>query len=87
MAPIARRVRQEAGVPVAVGWMIDAPADADRLIRDEQADLFIPARAVLAEPHWPYRAAQELGLAAPHDVLPPQYAAWLKRRIVTRDAA
>ena len=87
MAPIARQVREQADVPVAVGWMIDSPADADRLIRDGQADLFIPARALLAEPHWPYRAARELGVDQPQDVLPPQYAAWLKRRVVTRDDA
>lgn len=86
MAPIAQRVRREAEVPVAVGWMIDTPQEAERLIRDEQADLFIPARALLAEPHWPYRAARELGREAPQDVLPPPYAAWLKRRIVTRGA-
>lgn len=86
MAPVARQVREATGMPVSVGWMIDDPQQADRLIRDGDADLFIPARALLAEPHWPYRAARELGLDAPHTVLPPQYGAWLKRRVVTRSA-
>jgi 2,4-dienoyl-CoA reductase-like NADH-dependent reductase (Old Yellow Enzyme family) len=86
MAPVARRVRHEAQVPVSVGWMIDTPQQAERLIRDGDADLFIPARALLAEPSWPYRAAQELGAADPCALLPPPYAAWLRRRVVTRDS-
>ena len=86
MVPVARRVREEAGVPVSVGWMIDSPQEADRIIRDGSVDLFTSARAILAEPSWPYRAAMELGVDAPYSVLPDQYAAWLKRRIVTRGA-
>lgn len=100
MVPIARRVREEAGVPVSVGWMIDSPKDADRIIRDGSVDLFTSARAILAEPSWPYRAASELGMETPQDVLPTQYAAWLKstprskpllrgdpgRRVVTRES-
>lgn len=86
MAPVARRVREEAGVPVSVGWMIDSPKEADRIIRDGSVDLFTSARAILAEPSWPYRAASELGVETPQDVLPTQYAVWLKRRIVTRDS-
>jgi 2,4-dienoyl-CoA reductase-like NADH-dependent reductase (Old Yellow Enzyme family) len=80
MLPIARRVREEARVPVSVGWMIEQPKEADRAIREGDIDLFIPAHALLAEPSWPYRAASELGLPAPQSVLPPQYAAWLKPR-------
>ena len=87
MAPIARRVREEAGVPVAVGWMIDTAQSAERLLRDGDADLFIPARAVLADPHWPYHAAQSFGLEQPQNVLPSQYAAWLARRVITRSEA
>ncbi|MGQ0620321.1 MAG: NADH:flavin oxidoreductase/NADH oxidase [Panacagrimonas sp.] len=84
MVPVARRVREEAGVPVSVGWMIDSPQEADRIIRDGSVDLFTSARAILAEPSWPYRAASELGIETPQDVLPTQYASWLKRRVVTR---
>lgn len=86
MVPVARRVREEASVPVSVGWMIDSPQHADRILRDGSVDLFTSARAILAEPSWPYRAAIELGVETPQDVLPTQYAAWLKRRVVTRDA-
>lgn len=86
MVPVARRVREEAAVPVSVGWMIDSPQHADRILRDGSVDLFTSARAILAEPSWPYRAAIELGVETPQDVLPTQYAAWLKRRVVTRDA-
>ncbi|HWA91501.1 MAG TPA: NADH:flavin oxidoreductase/NADH oxidase [Rhizomicrobium sp.] len=79
MAPFAERIRREAGIPTAVGWFVMEPAQADAIVADGQADLVMLARAELGDPHWPYHAAQALGVAAPHDVLPPQYAHWLKR--------
>ena len=80
MAPFAERVRREAQIPVAASWFITEPAQADALVRDGQVDLVMLARAELSDPHWPYHAAQALGVAKPQDVLPPQYAYWLKPR-------
>jgi hypothetical protein len=34
----------------------------------------------LDDPHWPYHAARELGVAKPTNVLPVQYAHWLNQR-------
>jgi 2,4-dienoyl-CoA reductase-like NADH-dependent reductase (Old Yellow Enzyme family) len=80
MAPIAERVRREAEIPTAVGWFIREPQRADAIVRDGQADLIMLAVAELDDPHWPYHAARELGVAKPTNVLPVQYAHWLNQR-------
>jgi 2,4-dienoyl-CoA reductase-like NADH-dependent reductase (Old Yellow Enzyme family) len=38
------------------------------------------AREFIADASWPYRAARELGLERPAEVLPPSYAFYLNRR-------
>ena len=79
MAPIAQRVRQQAGLPVASGWCIDGPEAAENVVAREQMDLVMMARAHLADPHYPYQLALALGLPQPARVLPEQYAYWLAR--------
>ena len=34
----------------------------------------------MADPNWPYRAARELGMERPWQVLPDKYAFYLERR-------
>ncbi|TWI67773.1 2,4-dienoyl-CoA reductase-like NADH-dependent reductase (Old Yellow Enzyme family) [Pseudoduganella lurida] len=79
LAPYAERVRREAGLPVASSWGIDAPKNAERVVADGQMDLVMIGRAHLANPHYPYRAAQDLGVQKPSWVLPAPYAHWLER--------
>ncbi|CAO3361376.1 NADH:flavin oxidoreductase/NADH oxidase [Azospirillum melinis] len=79
LAPVAGRVRREAELPVAAAWGIDAPKIADRTVADGQLDLVMVGRAHLANPHYPYRAAKELGVERPSWVLPAPYAHWLER--------
>ncbi len=80
MGGTARQVREETGLPVATSWYISKPEDADALVREEKIDLVMLGRPLLAEPHWPYRAAQELAVEAPAAAtLPPPYAHWLAR--------
>jgi NADPH2 dehydrogenase len=79
MAPVAAQVRRETGLPVATSWFISQPAQADGLVRDGAVDLVMLGRPLLAEPHWPYRAARELGIDNPAWVLPAPYAHWLSR--------
>ena len=79
LAPYAERVRREAGIAVASSWNIDDPKVANRVVEQGQMDLVMIGRAFLADPHYVYRAARELGLEQPWDVLPPQYAHWLSR--------
>ncbi|MBX3468621.1 MAG: NADH:flavin oxidoreductase/NADH oxidase [Planctomycetes bacterium] len=60
--PFAARVRREAGVPTAAVGLITSPAQADEVVRSGQADLVLLARELLRDPHWPLRAARELGV-------------------------
>jgi 2,4-dienoyl-CoA reductase-like NADH-dependent reductase (Old Yellow Enzyme family) len=50
------------------------------LIREGKIDYATLGRPFLADPHWPYRAAKELGIAdAAVKTLPTPYAHWLAR--------
>ncbi|MBS0544106.1 MAG: NADH:flavin oxidoreductase/NADH oxidase [Proteobacteria bacterium] len=79
LAPIAGRVRNEAGIPVASAWGIDTPQLADAAVRNGELDLVMVGRAHLANPHWSYHAARTLGIDRPSWVLPAPYAHWLER--------
>lgn len=58
LAPVAQRVRQEANLPVASSWGIDDPVVANKTVADGQLDLVMIGRVHLANPNWPYQAAQ-----------------------------
>jgi len=79
LAPVARRVRDEAGLPVASSWYIGDPQVANQAVLDEQMDLVMIGREHLADPHYAFRAAKELGVDNPFAILPPQYGWWLER--------
>lgn len=78
MAPIAQRVRREAGLPATTSWFISEPKQADALIADDLVDLVSLGRPLLANSHWPYQAAFELGVDKPSWTLPAPYAHWLR---------
>lgn len=80
MIPIAGRIRREAGVPTAVGWLITDPQQAEKAVRDEHADLVMLAREMLRDPYWPYHAALKLGYEKAWEILPVQYARAVKER-------
>lgn len=68
--PFARAVRSGSGLPTAAVGLITEPAHAEQVLADGAADAVLLARALLREPHWPLRAARELG----DDIAwPPQY--------------
>ncbi|TWG81793.1 2,4-dienoyl-CoA reductase-like NADH-dependent reductase (Old Yellow Enzyme family) [Cupriavidus gilardii J11] len=79
LAPVAERVRKEAGLPVASAWGIDTPQLAQRVVEQQQLDLVMVGRAHLADPHWPYHAAKVLGVDRAAWTLPAPYAHWLER--------
>jgi 2,4-dienoyl-CoA reductase-like NADH-dependent reductase (Old Yellow Enzyme family) len=79
LAPIAGRVRREANLPVSSAWGIGTPQLAEEAIRSGNLDLVMVGRAHLADPHWPYRAARELGVERASWTLPAPYAHWLER--------
>jgi 2,4-dienoyl-CoA reductase-like NADH-dependent reductase (Old Yellow Enzyme family) len=78
LAPLAERVRRELGILTAASWNVGEPQVADEVIRKEQLDVVMLAKAMLRNPYWPYQAAQVLGRPHPEAVLPAQYAHWLK---------
>jgi 2,4-dienoyl-CoA reductase-like NADH-dependent reductase (Old Yellow Enzyme family) len=79
MGPIAERVRREAGVPVSSAWGFGTPAIAERVVKEEQLDVVMVGKAHLANPHWAYLAAKELGVERASWTLPAPYAHWLER--------
>ena len=54
MVPYAVRARRDASMPVGTGWSITSAHDADAFVREGKVDLVFLARALLANPHWPY---------------------------------
>lgn len=87
MAPLAERIRREAGIPTATSWYINDPRQADALIREGKVDLVMLGRALLENPHWPYEAARALGVDKAAWVLPAPYAHWLERYRSEREEA
>lgn len=80
MIPITGRIRREAGVPTAVGWMITDPQQADAAVTEQHADLVMLAREMLRDPYWPYHAALKLGDEKAGSMLPDQYARAVRQR-------
>lgn len=79
LAPIAEQVRNQADLPVASAWGFSTPQLAEQAIANKQLDLVMIGRPHLANPHWPYFAAKELGVEKSAWVLPAPYAHWLER--------
>lgn len=76
---VARRVLAESGLPGSTTWNIGTPQLAEELLAEGAGDLLMIGRPLLANPHWPYAAAQALGVDNPAWVLPASYAHWLAR--------
>lgn len=79
LAPYARRIKEEAGIPVGSAWGFDTPSLADAAVRNGDLDVVFVGRAHLANPHWAYKAALDLGIKQPEQILPDQYKFWLER--------
>ncbi len=61
MLPIAEQLRRATGLPIATGWMITDPQQADSAIREGQCDLVLLAREMLRDPHWPVSRRKSVG--------------------------
>ncbi len=68
--PFADTVRREAGIATGAVGLIREPEHAAAIIANQRADIVLLARALLADPAWPLRAALKLGVPP---TLPPQY--------------
>ena len=58
---LAEAVKKAVGVPVRAVGMIDEARQAEAIIAGGRADMVAIARALLADPRWPWRAAATLG--------------------------
>jgi 2,4-dienoyl-CoA reductase-like NADH-dependent reductase (Old Yellow Enzyme family) len=68
--PFSRALKDVGATTGAVGLITEA-TQAESIVADGDADVVLLARELLRDPHWPLRAARELGV----DVAwPPQYA-------------
>ena len=62
---------REAGILTGAVGLITTAEQAEQILRKEQADLILIARAARRDPHWPMQAAVQLHQPAP---VPRQYA-------------
>lgn len=62
--PFAAGVRNGAGIATGAVGMITSPAQAERILQEDEADMIFLARELLRDPYWPLRAARELGAEA-----------------------
>ncbi|TPW94940.1 NADH:flavin oxidoreductase/NADH oxidase [Schumannella luteola] len=69
--PFAEHIGDGAEVPVSAVGLITTPAQADAVVREGRADAVMLGRELLRDPHFPLRAAHELGVDL--DYWPPQY--------------
>ncbi len=68
--PLAEQIKRGVGLPTVAVGLVTEPAQAEAIVKAGEADLVAIARAILFEPHWPWRAAAELGAQVE---APPQY--------------
>lgn len=69
--PFAEYVRTTAGVPVNAVGLITEAQQAQQIVESGQADAVMLGRESMRDPHFPLRAAHELGVEL--DYWPPQY--------------
>jgi 2,4-dienoyl-CoA reductase-like NADH-dependent reductase (Old Yellow Enzyme family) len=68
--PFADAIRNQAGIATGAVGMITEPTHAAEILANGRADVVLLARAMLADPAWPLRAAKVLGVKPE---VPPQY--------------
>jgi 2,4-dienoyl-CoA reductase-like NADH-dependent reductase (Old Yellow Enzyme family) len=59
--PFAEAVKHRASIATGAVGLIAEPTHAAEIVANDRADLVFIARAVLADPAWPLRAATALG--------------------------
>jgi 2,4-dienoyl-CoA reductase-like NADH-dependent reductase (Old Yellow Enzyme family) len=69
--PFAEYVRTKADVQTSAVGLITDPRQAEEIVASGKADVVMLARELLRDPHWPLRAAHELGVDL--DYWPGQY--------------
>jgi 2,4-dienoyl-CoA reductase-like NADH-dependent reductase (Old Yellow Enzyme family) len=60
--PFADAIRSQAGIATGAVGLITEPTHAAEIVANGRADVVLLARAMLADPAWPIRAAKTLGV-------------------------
>jgi 2,4-dienoyl-CoA reductase-like NADH-dependent reductase (Old Yellow Enzyme family) len=60
--PFADAIRNQAGIATGAVGLISEPTHAAEIVANGRADVVLLARALLADPAWPLRAAKALGV-------------------------
>jgi 2,4-dienoyl-CoA reductase-like NADH-dependent reductase (Old Yellow Enzyme family) len=63
--PFAEAIRRETGLATGAVGLIREAAAAEAILAKGQADVVILGRMLMADPHWPLRAAKQLGFDVP----------------------
>lgn len=81
LLPTAEDVLAATELQGSTAWFLSTdPAEADTLLRAGKLDLYTLGRQFLSDPHWPFHAAQALGIEkASWATLPAPYAHWVTR--------
>jgi 2,4-dienoyl-CoA reductase-like NADH-dependent reductase (Old Yellow Enzyme family) len=58
--PFARKIKQETGLMTGAVGLINSPDLAEQIVANQDADIVILGRTLLADPVWPLRAANTL---------------------------
>jgi 2,4-dienoyl-CoA reductase-like NADH-dependent reductase (Old Yellow Enzyme family) len=61
--PFAAAIKSKAGIMTGAVGMIHSPDFAESILANDQADLIVLARTLLADPMWPLKAARQLRAA------------------------
>lgn len=77
MVERAVRVKRAVDIPPGVSWNLGIPSVAEQVIQDGLVDLVFLGRPALSKPHWPIRAAPELGHFEPFSMVPKDWPWWL----------
>lgn len=80
--PLAEKINSEVDILVGAVGLITEPQQAEDILQQNQADVVLFGRVALREPHWPQRAAAELGVPASEAPYQPQHerGAWPSTR-------
>jgi 2,4-dienoyl-CoA reductase-like NADH-dependent reductase (Old Yellow Enzyme family) len=60
--PFAEKIKKEAGILTGAVGLITGAAQAEKILKNQQADLIFLAREFLRDPYFPLHAAKELGV-------------------------
>jgi len=60
--PFAKAIRESVGMPTGAVGLITEPLQAENILQRGDADFVLLGREFLRDPHWPLRAARELGV-------------------------